>query len=79
MNHRQLSPIHTGRTISHPVTNFTRTMATQATTSGVPDGTPAQRVEIPLSSRMSTGRAMSLDVWSIFKYALECSDGASLI
>lgn len=70
MNLRQISPIYTYRIIPRPIANFTRTMATQTTTNSVPDGSPAQRVEIALSSRMSTGRAMSLDVWSVFKYAL---------
>jgi len=50
----------------------------QSTADGVPDSTLARKVEIPLSSRMSTGRAMSLDVWSIFKCAPEYPDSASL-
>ena len=54
-------------------------MTTRNTKNNVPDGTPEQSVEIPLSSRMSTGRAMSLDVWSIFKYSQVYSDSASLI
>jgi len=43
-------------------------MATQSTADDVPNDTPRRKVEIALSSRMFTGRAMSLDVWSIFKY-----------
>ena len=43
-------------------------MAMQSTVGDGPDDTPRRKVEIALSSRMFTGRAMSLDVWSIFKY-----------
>ncbi|CAG8650541.1 4772_t:CDS:2 [Acaulospora colombiana] len=47
-------------------------MSTEASSQTKANGTPVKAPQFALSSRMATGRAMSLDVWSVFKYGTSC-------